>query len=104
MRFLALAASDDAWFAALSPDEAAAASAAEARRLWELYLAGLVVDVRWRTDRRDVVLLLDASDEGAARSALASLPFVAAGGVTFEVIGLRPYDGWARLFRPPPPA
>ena len=43
-------------------------------------------------------MVLEASDEAAAREALASLPFVQAGVLTFEVFGLRAYDGWRRLF------
>lgn len=95
MRFLALATSDDGYFERLTPAEAAAGSAAEAARARELYQAGIIREISFRTDRRDVVILLEAPDEEAARAALATLPFVAAGGITFEVIGLRPYDGWA---------
>ena len=76
MRFLALATSDDAPFERLPPPEARAASRAEARRAWELYLDGTIREISFRTDRRDVVILLEAVDERAARAALATLPFV----------------------------
>jgi hypothetical protein len=97
MRFLALASSVDAYFEALDPGRAAAEARAEARRTWELYLSGVICEIHFRTDRRDAVIVLEAADEAAAREALATLPYVRAGGLTFEVIGLRPYDGWARL-------
>lgn len=98
MRFLALATSDDAYFAGLTPADAAAGSRAEAARVWELYRDGVIREVSFRTDRRDVVILLEAEDIAAARAALDSLPFVAAGAVTFELIGLQAYDGWGSLF------
>lgn len=101
MRFLALATSSDEYFERLTPAEAEAASRAEAARAWELYLEGVIRDISFRTDRRDVVIILEAVDEQAARDALATLPFVADGAVSFEVIGLRPYDGWEGLFAKP---
>lgn len=101
MRFLALATSDDGYFARLTGAEAASGSRAEAARAWELYQDGTIRDISFRTDRRDVVILLEAPDEETARAVLATLPFAAAGAITFEVIGLRPYDGWAGDFRTP---
>ena len=98
MRFLALARSDDAWFDALSPAAAADRLRAEAQRVWDLYQDGVIRDIRFRTDRVDVVIELEAPDEAAARAVLATLPLAAAGAIEFELIGLRPYDGWARLF------
>ena len=62
--------------------------------------AGTVREISFRTGARMSVMILEAPDEDAAREALASLPFVKAGILTFEVMGLRPYDGWARLFAP----
>ena len=100
MRFLALGSEVDSTFPGLSPDEAASLGRAEARRAWELHQAGIVREISFRTGARRSVMVLEAPDEAAAREALASLPFVQAGRLTFEVIGLRPYDGWARLFAP----
>jgi hypothetical protein len=97
MRFLALATSRDEYFSALDAAEGDSMARAEARGAWELYRAGVIRDISFRTDRRDVVIILEVSDEVAAREALDSLPYVPAGGMTFELIGLRPYDGWARL-------
>jgi hypothetical protein len=98
LRFLALATSNDAYFAGLTPVESVAGSKAEATSVWELYRDGVIREISFRTDRRDVVILLDAEDIAGARAALDSLPFVAAGAVTFELVGLQPYDGWALLF------
>jgi muconolactone delta-isomerase len=98
MRFLALGSEVDISFPGMTRDEAAALGRAEARRSWELYQAGIIREVHFRTDVHRSVMLLEAPDEDAAREALASLPFVRAGALSFEVYGLRPYDGWARLF------
>ena len=100
MRFLALGSEVDSTFPGFSSEEAAALGRAEARRAWELHQAGIVREISFRADARKSVMVLEAPDEAAAREALASLPFVLAGVLTFEVIGLRPYDGWARLFAP----
>jgi muconolactone delta-isomerase len=100
VRFLALGSEVDATFPGLSPEEAAELGRAEARRSWALHQAGIVREVSFRTEGRRSVILLEVPDEAAAHEALGSLPFVRAGILTFEVIGLRPYDGWARLFAP----
>lgn len=98
MRFLALGSTVDSTFPGLTPAEAVELGRAEARRAWELHQAGIVREISFRVDRRASVMLLEAPDEAAARAALDTLPFVRAGRLSFEVIGLRPYDGWARLF------
>lgn len=72
---------------------------AEAFRVWELCRAGLLREMYFRASRRDAVLFLECADEAEARDALASLPLVREGLITFEVIPLVPYDGFARLFR-----
>jgi hypothetical protein len=94
MRFLALATSDDDAFARLTPAASAAGARAEARRAWQLRQDGTIVEISFRTDRHDVVILLEAVDAEHAREALATLPFVRDGLVTFEVIGLVPYRAW----------
>ena len=98
MRFLALGSEVDVSFPGRTREEAAALGRAEARRAWELYQAGTIRQLDFRTDAHRSVMLLEAPDEAVARAALDSLPFVQAGVLTFEVFGLVPYDGWARLF------
>ena len=71
---------------------------AEAGRLWELYLTGLVREMYFRADRSEAVLVLECNDLEQAQAALASLPFVQEELITFEVIPLIPYPGFARLF------
>ena len=100
MRFLALGSEVDVSFPGMSREDAAALGRAEARRSWELYQAGIIREISFRSDVHRSVMILEAPDESAAREALGSLPFVRAGALSFQVHGLVPYDGWARLFAP----
>jgi hypothetical protein len=70
---------------------------AEAARLWELWRAGVLRDASFRTDRRAAVLVLEVTDVDAAATIVEDLPLVRAGLIHFELIGLRPYDGFVRL-------
>jgi hypothetical protein len=85
-----------------TPDATAEAFRALAREeasgLWALVQAGVVRETYFRTDRADAVLLLECRDLGEARDYLGRLPLVRAGLIRFELIGLRPYAGFARLF------
>lgn len=71
---------------------------AEARRVYDLQQAGVIREIHFRADRNEAVLILECDSLDAARAALASLPLVEAGLITFEIIPLRPYPGLARLF------
>ena len=73
----------------------------EAARAWELYQAGVIRELYFRADRHEAVLILECADVAAAETALAGLPFVDAGLITFELIPLVPYPGFARLFSEP---
>jgi muconolactone delta-isomerase len=98
MRCIALATSDEAFFATLSPERSRDLAMAEAARTWELFRDGIIREISWRVDRHDVVLVLEAPDQAAAEAVLSTLPLVEVGAISFEVLGLRPYDGWQRLF------
>jgi hypothetical protein len=97
MKVLALGhdvvAQDDPRFAELRP--------AEARRAWELYQADVLREIYFRSDSPNGVLLFEVPDLAAARAAVDSLPLVAAGLIDFDLVPLRPYPGFARLFREP---
>lgn len=82
---------DDPRFAELRPGEA--------RQVWDLYQADVLREVYFRADRPNGVLLFEVPDLAAARAAVDSLPLVAAGLIDFDLIPLRPYPGFARLFR-----
>ncbi len=71
---------------------------AEAARVWELYQAGVVREMYFRSDRPDAVLLLECENAARAEDVLNTLPLVAHGAIAFEVIPLVAYPGLARLF------
>jgi muconolactone delta-isomerase len=94
MKVLALgrdtAPADDPRFAEVRP--------AEARRAWELYQADVLREIYFRADRPNGVLVFEVPDLAAARAAIDSLPLVAAGLIDFDLVPLKPYPGFARLF------
>ncbi len=71
---------------------------AEARRAWELVQAGVFREMYFRQDRPEAVLVLECASLGEAREVLGTLPLVQAGLITFDLIPLRAYPGFARLF------
>jgi muconolactone delta-isomerase len=72
--------------------------AAEARRAWDLQQAGVIRELYFRADESAAVLVLECTDAAEAEGALATLPMVAAGLIRFEVVPLRAYPGFGRLF------
>jgi hypothetical protein len=71
---------------------------AEAGRVWDLLQAGTIRELYFRDDAPAAVLVLEAVDVVNAQKTLASLPIVAAGLISFEIVPLRAYPGFARLF------
>lgn len=71
---------------------------AEAARVWELYQAGIIRELYFDRDLQQAVLLLECMGTAHADGVLRSLPLVREGLITFEVIPLGPYPGFARLF------
>jgi muconolactone delta-isomerase len=71
---------------------------AEARRAWELQQAGIIREMYFRADRDEAVLVLECADVDEARSVLDTLPLVRERLIGFEVIPLKAYPGFARLF------
>ena len=72
---------------------------AEAEHLWQLHQSGVVRQMFFRADRHEAVLLLEVAGSEAAKAALGELPLVRAGLIDFEIVPLRAYPGFARLFR-----
>ena len=71
---------------------------AEARRVWELTQAGLIRESYFRADRNEAVLVLECGSVFDAEQALSALPFVQNNLIAFELIPLRAYPGFERLF------
>ncbi len=74
----------------------------EAARAWELYQQGVIRELYFRQDRPEALLVLECDDLENARQILSSLPLVENGLTTFELIPLRAYPGFARLFEENP--
>ena len=70
----------------------------EAARVWELYQAGVFRELYFRQDQTSAVLVLECADVQEACEILGSLPLVQQGLITFEVIPVVAYPGFARLF------
>jgi muconolactone delta-isomerase len=79
-----------------------AIAAAEARRAWDLHQAGVVRELYFHAEEAMAVLVLECADRAEADAVLATLPMVAAGLIQFEVLPLRAYPGFERLFVPTP--
>ena len=73
----------------------------EARAAWELHQSGLIRELYFRADQQSAVLVLECSSTAEAAEILAGLPFVREGLIAFELIPLRAYPGFARLFEAP---
>jgi hypothetical protein len=71
---------------------------AEARQAWQLHQSGVVRELYFQAEEPLAVLVLECESVAAAGDALASLPLVAAGLIRFEVLALRAYPGFSRLF------
>jgi len=71
---------------------------AEAVRVWELYQAGVIRELYFRQDQSCAVLILECDDGQEAGEILNTLPLVKAGLIAFDIIPLRPYPGFSRLF------
>jgi len=70
----------------------------EARKAWELHQAGVIRELYFRADRDTAVLILECRSVEEAASLLAGLPYVAQGLIDFELVPLKAYPGFERLF------
>jgi hypothetical protein len=71
---------------------------AEAERVWDLYQVGNLREFYFRQDQATAVLVLEYASVEEAQKVLDTLPLVREGLITFDVIPLRAYPGFARLF------
>jgi len=81
-----------------SPEKFQQYARAEALRAWELHQQGSIRELYFRTDRQEAVLVLECETVDSARAILRQLPFVEHGLIDFELIPLKAYPGFARLF------
>ena len=70
----------------------------EARTLWDLYQTGVIRKSYFHADRNEAVLVLECPSMEEAQKALSTLPFVQNTLIAFELIPLKAYPGFERLF------
>ena len=71
---------------------------AEAAQVWNLYLSGIVREFYFRKGRNEAVLVLECRTTAHAHRVLKSLPLVRKRLIDFDLIPLRAYPGFERLF------
>ena len=71
---------------------------AEASKVWEYHQSGTIRELYFRADRKEAVLILECASVVEAQAILATLPLIQAGLISFEVIPLKAYSGFERLF------
>ena len=70
----------------------------EASRLYELYQQGVVREFYFRQDCNEAVLILECENISQAADFLATLPIVKTGYSVFDLVPLKAYPGFSRLF------
>jgi hypothetical protein len=70
----------------------------EAWQAWKLHQAGLIRELYFRSDRNESVLVLECESAEVAQRMLWELPFIREGLIAFELIPLKAYPGFERLF------
>jgi len=70
----------------------------EAHQVWKLHQADLIRELYFRADRNEAVLVLECASIEEAQAILAKLPFVREKLICFELIPLKAYPGFERLF------
>jgi len=70
----------------------------EALQIWNLQQRDFVREVYFREDQSSAVLILECDSIQQANEVLTELPLVKNRLIEFEVIPLKPYPGFARLF------
>jgi hypothetical protein len=71
----------------------------EAKALWQLYQYGIVREFYFRKEKKSAVLILETKTKEEAKKALNKLPYVSKKLIDFELIPLKPYPGFQRLFK-----
>jgi len=70
----------------------------EALKVWNYYQRGIIREIYFKNDKNEAVLILECKDEIEAKIIIGSLPLVENQLTDFEIIPLKPYPGFERLF------
>ena len=72
---------------------------AEAIKVWELQQNDFIREIYFRADQNSAVLVLESESVNSAKEQLKALPYVKNGLIEFELIPLKAYPGFSRLFK-----
>ena len=72
--------------------------AKEAHHVFQLYLSDSLREIYF-TESKNAVLILETEDSKSAKKLLDSLPLVKSGMIKFDIMELRPYTGFERIFK-----
>lgn len=72
---------------------------AEAKAAWELQQKGFIREIYFRADENSAILVLEAESIEQAAHQLQQLPLVKNKLICFELIPLKAYPGFSRLFK-----
>ncbi len=67
----------------------------EKKQVYELKNEGVITEIYFRSDRDDVVLIMNCESTEEVEDKLCSLPMVKAGLLEYEIIGLRDYPSFS---------
>jgi hypothetical protein len=70
----------------------------EALAVWNLYQDGIIREIYFRADQSNAVLILECETVMEAEETLSKLPLVNNSIIKFDLIPLKPYSGFSRLF------
>ena len=74
-------------------------SKAEALQVWNLYKSEKIREIYFRGDQDSALIILECKNVEEAEEILSSLPFVKNKLIYFDIIPLRSYPGFERLFK-----
>lgn len=84
--------------AGTNPEQFQGYAIMEARKVWDLTQQGIIRESYFRNDQNEAVLVLECASVTEAEATLSTLPFVQKRLITFELIPLKAYPGFERLF------
>jgi hypothetical protein len=85
-------------FDGIASEEFQKYSKAEALYVWELYKSEKIREIYFRGDYNSAVIILECKNVDEAKETLAGLPFVKNKLIYFDIVPLKPYPGFERLF------
>ena len=70
----------------------------EAAAAWKLYGQDIVRTIHYKADLSGAVMMMEAETQEEIEDAIGTLPMVQAGILTTEIIPLKPYTAFGKLF------